>query len=174
MDSESRKRLRTGVKYAWLLGGLAILYVLLDFSFDFRPSNLQTSYRFEVGELEPDQVRILRQDNLSILVMRRSAATIASLEQGGGLQDPGSSSSRQPDAAANLLRSRNPEYFVSYALGTDLGCALELEESGFREICGQARYDFAGRALDGARSFRNLSIPDYNFDDDFTTLTIFP
>ncbi|MCP4767492.1 MAG: hypothetical protein GY875_14600 [Gammaproteobacteria bacterium] len=158
-----------------LLGGLAVLYVLLDFTIDLRPSTIQSSYRFNVGELAADEVRILRQDNLSILVMRRSAATVTALmQEGSPLQDPDSRYSHQPDDADNPLRSRHSEYFVSYAVGTDLGCALTVLESGLREGCGSARYDFAGRALEGANKFQNLSIPDYNFSNNFSTLIINP
>jgi ubiquinol-cytochrome c reductase iron-sulfur subunit len=153
----------------------AVAFVLLDFAIDLRPSNIQSSYRFEVGELAPDEVKILRQDNLSILVVRRSAATIASLRQStAGLQDPESQDSRQPDYARNALRSRQPQYFVSYGMGTDLGCTLEVLPSGLREICSGARYDLAGRALKGTNKFPNLAIPDYNFAVDFSSLTVKP
>lgn len=151
------------------------MYVLLDFMIDLRPSTIQSSYRFKIAELEPDEVRILRQNNLSILVIRRSAATMAALMQTAApLQDPDSRYSHQPDDAANPLRSRHAEYFVSYAIGTDLGCSLTVLESGLRESCSGARYDFAGRALEGVNKFQNLSIPDYNFADNFSTLTINP
>ncbi|MCP4332083.1 MAG: hypothetical protein GY785_05465 [Gammaproteobacteria bacterium] len=146
------------------------MYALLDFmidlrpsTFDLRPSTIQSSYRFKIGGLEADEVRILRQDNPSILVIRRSAATIAVLMQTGELlQDPDSRYSHQPDDADNPLRSRHAEYFVSYAVG-NLGCALTVLGSGLREGCGSARYDFAGRAFEGANKFQNLSIPDYNY-----------
>ena len=142
---------------------------------DIRPSTIEASYRFEVGQLEAGEVRILRQDNLSILVMRRSAANLAALTQSTApLQDPESSYSHQPEDAVNPLRSRYGEYFVSYALGTDLGCPLKLIKSGLQEVCGNARYDFAGRALKATNRFQNLSIPDYNFTDNFSTLIIRP
>jgi Rieske Fe-S protein len=175
LETRARKILRSSVKYFWLLGGLSVLYVLLDFAIDFRPSNVQSSYRFKLGELESDEVKFLRQDNLSILVMRRSAATRAALMRVEvPLQDPDSRYSHQPDDASNPLRSRHAEYFVSYAVGTDLGCPLKVLASGFQESCSNARYDFAGRALEGNKRFQNLSIPDYNFDSDFSSLTIYP
>ena len=152
-----------------------MLYVLLDFAIDLRPPGVQDSYRFEVGQLPDDQPRILRRDNLSILVLRRSARTIDRLrESSEGLQDPRSRHSSQPGFAANALRSRQPELFVSYATGTDLGCGLEILALSVKEICGSARYDFAGRALAGERRFPNLTIPDYNFSDDYRYLTIRP
>jgi hypothetical protein len=163
------------VKYFGLVIVAAILYVLLDFAIDVRPPQVQSSYQFRLRDLVVDQARILRQDNLSILVIRRSPALISRLEQAtANLQDPESRLSRQPGFAENALRSGQPEIFVSYAIGTDLGCPLRVDGSELVEICGKARYDFAGRALRGDGEFQNLGIPDYNFSDDFNTLTIRP
>jgi len=175
LDSPERKLLQKSVRYFLLLGGLAVVYVLLDFMIDVRPSTIQSSYRFNVGELAPDEMKIVRQDTLLILVVRRSPATISSLLAASAqLQDPTSEDSNQPEYARNSLRSREPQYFVSYALGTDLGCTLKVLESGFQEICGRAAYDLAGRALKGENEFSNLPIPDYNFTNNFSTLTIEP
>ena len=175
MESPTRKFLQTAVRYFLLLGGLAVLYVVLDFMIDVRPSTIQSSYRFNIGALAPDQIKIVRQDNLLILVVRRSPATIASLQAATAqVQDPQSEDSNQPEYARNSLRSRHPQYFVSYALGTDLGCALKVLELTLQEACSRARYDLAGRALKGENEFSNLSIPDYNFTNNFSTLTIEP
>jgi len=160
--------------FAWIIAA-AVAYVLLDFAIDIRPPAVHSSYHFKVDALEYDQARILRQDNLSILLIRRSAQTIQALEQSAeALQDGASSYSHQPGYARNPLRSRHPEYFVSYATGTDLGCGLEVLDSELREICGSARYDFAGRALRGANKFPNLAIPDYTFTSNFSGLTVNP
>ena len=175
MGSRERDRLGTAVKFCISGLGLAALYVLFDFAVDFRPAQIRDSYRFDIRSLPEDRAGILRQDNLSILVIRRSAKTIARLQETDTrLQDPQSRHSDQPSFAANPLRSKYSEFFVSYALGTDIGCTLEVLEFELREICGSARYDFAGRALEGDREFQNLAIPDYNFSDDFSTLTIRP
>ncbi len=162
-------------RYFALVGAAAIAYVLLDFMIDLRPERVYSSYRFKLPELEVDVPVILRQDNLAIVVVRRSADAVAALRRADeGLQDPASRRSRQPEFATNAVRSRDPEYFVAYALGTDLGCALAIEADGLREICSDARYDLAGRARASARDFRNLTIPDYNFGPEFKTLTIRP
>ncbi len=162
-------------RYFALAGAAAVVFVLLDFSFDWRPQRVYESYLFKLPELEADVPVILRQENLSIVVVRRSPGVIAALRRaGGGLQDPASRRSRQPGFALNPVRSRDPEYFVAYALGTDLGCALEIDADGLREICSDARYDLAGRARAGARDFRNLTVPDYNFGPEYQTLTIRP
>jgi len=171
----NRSRLRRLVRYFGLLLAAGIGFILLDFAIDLRPSSVHSSYYFNLGEIALDQPRILRQDNLAIVVIRRSPATVARLRQGGvRLQDPDSRDSKQPAFALNALRSKNSEWFVSYAIGTDLGCLLQVEADSLKEICGSARYDFAGRALAADKSFRNLPIPDYNFAVDFSSLTIRP
>lgn len=160
--------------FAWIAGA-GILYVLVDYMVDLRPASIAASYQFRLPVLEPDKPVILRQDNLSIVVLARSGALIDALRnETGRLQDPESRDSHQPGFAANPVRSRDPEFFVAYALGTDLGCALIVIDGGLGEACGPARYDFAGRAIRGAREFQNLAIPDYNFSDNFQTLTIRP
>ena len=153
----------------------AVAVVFLDYLVDFKPAAVDSSYRFSVKPLALDEARILRQDNLAILVIRRSPETIARLaSEPGRLQDPDSRRSRQPDFAANAARAREPEYFVSYALGTDMGCPLEVDRLVLREICSSASYDFAGRAIEGEKAFKNLAIPDYNFSNEYQFLTIRP
>ena len=175
METRARARLRTALKFLGLFCGLIVIYVLLDFAIDLRPASVQDSYRFDFSPLAEDEVRILRRDNLSILLIRRSAATLERLQSGTvDLQDPDSRRSEQPGYARNAWRSRQPEIFVSYAIGTDLGCALEVEGEELGEVCGDARYDFAGRAIAGGRQFRNLAIPDYNLNPEFTRLTVRP
>lgn len=175
MAERNRGRLERLVKYFGLALALAVVYVMLDFAIDFRPPGVQSSYFFSLDEVDLDRPRILRQDNLSIVVIRRSPQMRARLDgNAAGLQDADSRDSVQPDYARNPLRSRNPEWFVGYAIGTDFGCPLEILAETLREVCGDAAYDFAGRALEGGKSFRNLTIPDYNFTRDFSSLTIRP
>ena len=163
------------VRYFVFAFAAALVYIFIDFTFDLRPPRVHSSYQFKLTELPQDQALILRQDNLSVLVIRRSAETIAALGQDlSRLQDPESERSHQPEFATNLLRSRHPEYFVGYAIGTDLGCSLEVSASTVKETCSQARYDFAGRALLGDNKFLNLAVPDYTFSDNFNILTIRP
>ena len=175
MDKVRVKRLERLFRYfGWILL-LALAWVLLDFAIDFRPAAVQDSYRLKLPRLEHDRPEILRRDNLAIVVIRRSPETTRTLASSlDGLQDPQSRRSRQPEYALNPLRSSRPEYFVAYALGTDLGCPLVAEKMRLRETCGEAVYDFAGRALAGSREFSNLSIPDYTFDENFTYLTVKP
>ena len=155
--------------------GLAVLYVLVDFAIDIRPPAVQSSYQFKIQNLTPDVPVFLRRDNLVVVVIARSAASIAGLRRAAAnLQDPESRLSHQPAFATNALRSRHAEYFVGYAIGTHLGCVLEAFEGALREICSNAGYDYAGRALQGENKFQNLAIPNYNFSNNFNALTIRP
>lgn len=175
MSSARRAPLVKLIRYAAALFGIAVIYILLDFAIDIRPPAVQDSYRFNLRDLAFDRARVLRQDNLLILVIKRSDETLTRLQHStSNLQDPESRHSSQPEYARNALRSRYPGYFVSYAIGTDLGCPLAEIEQGVIETCGKASYDFAGRARRGDREFQNLAIPDYNFANDFSTLTIRP
>lgn len=153
-----------------------LLWVLADYSIDFRPNNVQASYIFSLENREiTDDIPVwLRQDNLTILLIKRSQSLRERLSRSNSnLQDIESDSSRQPAYAKNTLRSSNAIYFVAYAIGTDLTCPIELAANQtLKEICGSASYDFAGRALSGKNQFQNLAIPDYNFNGDFSLLTI--
>lgn len=163
-------------KYLFGITAFSLLIVLVDYSIDFRPSNVQQNYYFSLktNDIPDDSPTWLRQDNLQILLIKRSVNLINQLSQARqGFQDPDSESSRQPAYAKNTLRSKHDLYFVSYAIGTDLACPLELKEKQIlKETCSVARYDFAGRAFSGNNQFRNLTIPDYNFNEDFSLLTI--
>ena len=154
----------------------SLFLVLADYSIDIRPQNVHANYRFSLNmsDIAFDNPIWLRQDNLNILLIKRSISLRNQLSHSSKkLQDIESDSSRQPTYAKNSLRSRDETYFVSYAYGTDLTCPLELiDNQTLKEICGAASYDFAGRAISGTNQFQNLSIPDYNFNDDFSLLTI--
>ena len=172
----NRLALLRATKYLLALLILALLFVLADFTFDTRPPDIHSSYRFTLTQSSLDQPVWLRQDNLTILLIRRSKQVIEDLRKNRkNLQDPNSDSSRQPDYAKNSLRSSNQQYFVAYGLGTDLGCPLEAgKEYTLKESCGAANYDYAGRAISGKTRFLNLRIPDYTFNHDFSILTVNP
>ncbi len=153
----------------------AVLFVLIDFAVDVRPPAVQSSYRFQLPELPLDEPVILRQDNLQLVVIRRSPALLQQLRAAeNDLQDAESKRSRQPAGVDPRHRAHHAAYFVAYAIGTDFGCPLLIESDSLRESCGKARYDFAGRALRAETRFPNLSIPDYNLGPERKILTVFP
>ncbi|MFT5665675.1 MAG: hypothetical protein ACI9JR_003084 [Gammaproteobacteria bacterium] len=178
MPAKKRALLLRLTKYLVSISLVGILIVLTDYAIDIRPSSVHASYHFSLdsSNMPVDQPIWLRQDNLSILLIKRSNQLINQLrESAAHLQDRNSDSSRQPPDARNILRSRHKTYFVSYAMGTDFACPLELQDAQLlKETCGVAQYDFAGRALAGENQFQNLAIPDYTFNADFSFLTITP
>jgi len=163
-------------KYLLGLLALAVLYVLVDFMVDIRPSTIHASYRFTLPQLPLNRPVWLSQDNLTILLIHRSEGVIEDIKKRKkGLQDANSKSSRQPVYAQNTYRSRDERYFVAYGLGTDLGCRIEADiDHTLRESCSTARYDYAGRAISGKNRFLNLRIPDYTFNQTFSVLTVNP
>ena len=174
--SDRREILLRATKYLSGILLFAVLFVSLDFLIDFRPPSIHASYRFTLRDLPLDQPVWLKQDNLTIVLINRSRELLEALKNpDDNLQDPDSDSSRQPEYAKNRLRSRHETYFVAYGRGTDLECPLQNSHAfTLRETCSQAQYDYAGRALKGKNRFRNLTIPDYTFNDNFTLLTIYP
>lgn len=173
-ESASRRSLVRLFRGASALLGLMVAYVALDYIIDFRPDSIHSSYRFTLPELVPDQPVFMQQDNLYLVVIRRSPSLIRKLQTAPDLPDAASDDSSQPEYARNRLRSREAEYFASYALGTDLGCQLVAEGEILREICGDARYDFAGRALGADADFRNLAIPRYEFGSAYRSIIVRP
>lgn len=175
MKRVDRNSLRYAFKLLSVLLSVAIAYVLLDFAIDIKPAAIQNAYRFSLKAIEFDRPVVLRQDNLQVLIIRRSQSLQQSLRGSTReLQDRESNNSHQPAAAKNTLRSVHPEYYVSYAIGTDFGCPLKFSANLITEVCGNASYDFAGRAIKADSRFQNLSIPDYTFSDNFKLLTIKP
>ena len=71
-ESGHRKSIRRWVGYGGWLIAAAVIYVLVDFSFDLRPPAIQTSYRFSLPEMTRDEPLFLQQDNLRIVVIQRS------------------------------------------------------------------------------------------------------
>ena len=174
MSNTRRRGLETTLKLATWIAIFALLFVLADFAVDFRPRNIQDSYRFTMPELSVDQPEVIQRDQLRIVVLKRSEQLQQQLLDTSDLQDPESKRSRQPDDAQNILRSKVPDLFVSFALGTDFECPLLIEDNGFAESCSDATYDFAGRAKKSNRRFDNLVVPDYRLSDDGKHITVFP
>ena len=172
----NRLILLRATKYLTALLALALIYVFVDFAVDVRPPAVLSSYRFKINQIPLDQPVWLRKNNLTVLLIRRSKQMIAELKKGRkDLHDSNSDYSHQPDYAKHPLRSRSPQYFVAYGIGTDLGCPLEVGvEYTLRESCGTASYDYAGHAIRGDNRFLNLRVPDYTFNHDFSVLIVRP
>ena len=141
------------------------------------------SLRVSIGEMEVGDTRFLSWEGRPVLVYRRSDADVVSLRSGDErLLDPESTKSEQPVFASNAYRSQKPEWFVSLALGTGQGCSVEWVPAdqatfqgkpwngGFRDSCGQDRYDVACRVYKSQYASRNLIVPQYSIDADTLVL----
>ena len=161
-----------------VIGCLAFLYVSVQFFGGFESEKPQKSLTYELNELVKDYPAFFNFDNLRILVIKRSSDLQSSLHQNKlDYWDVNSAKSNQPDYAKNRLRSKVPEYFVAVAMGTDFVCPIIVADSSkLIESCNpKAQYDFAGRGLitKGANKFKNLHIPEYEFNKTFSRLTIY-
>jgi len=172
-DQQRRNNLRVAVKLFFFVLLLFILYTFTDYTFNSGAPIVNQSYRFELPDLQLDKPVILRQKNFSIVVIRRSEKTLSQLKLvSPGLLDSGSAQSNQPKFALNWHRSLQKIYFIAIAIGTDYGCPIKIENQYLRESCSDAFYDYSGRALKASRSYRNLTVPEYRFADDYNSVTI--
>ena len=191
---QRRLRLRVIAKLMLLCAFVVIIYVALaSFGTEDDAGSEATALKVTLTDLEPGMMKSLVWESRPVLVYRRTAEEIAALdvaavdERGGHddrverderLQDPASKKSKQPEWARSAYRSREPEWFVAIALGTDLGCSLnflpasessfqgERWTGGFVDTCRKARYDLSGRVFKDQYATRNLVIPVYSIDGD--------
>jgi len=69
----------------------------------------------------------------------------------------------------------SPQFLVAYALGTYLGCPLEVVEGElFKESCSTAHYNFAGKPAGDNQNFTALRVPVYNFCPDYSCINLRP
>ena len=160
------------------MGAGAIIYVFLS---AIRPGDGNVpdvpSMRVDLTEMMPGEVDFHVWENRPVLIYRREDADIIALRtRDSRLLDASSFNSEQPDQFVNNFRSESPEWFVAIALGTGQGCTVELLagsdepfqgqvwHGGFKDSCGDDRYDFAGRVFDEQYATRNLTVPDYSIE----------
>lgn len=178
-----RRRLRRLTRLLFLLGGGLLLFPFLAYLFTPEPARDPGENPWqpvvELGGLKPGELREVDWPGGRVAIYRRTAAQLARLHAlDRDLRDPRSAHSRQPGAVDPELRSLRPEYFVFHPVDPLRGCRVRLQPSGegpggvpwlggFREPCGGAWFDPAGRvyAGQGAPGETNLAVPPYRFID---------
>lgn len=128
----------------------------------------------DISGLRAGDSQIVLWSGRPVLVYRRTEAELAQLQiNDDRLVDSGSNKSRQPSWAKNVNRSREPEWFVAIAVGTDFSCPIRVLPAaaeifkdkpwagGFVDDCRGSRYDQAGRVYRGQYADENLIVPDY-------------
>lgn len=172
-----RTRLERLLRYFLLLFFIAFMWIALRFVFSgaTTPPDLPT-LRVPIDDLAVGQHKLIDWEGRPVLILRRSDSMQAALRdtQVGLLHDPVGEKSTQPAVVMQGWRSRDPEWFVVIAVGTDLGCPVRLAESqelpvglpaGLRDTCRGSFYDLAGRVLRGQHAEENLTIPSYRVDE---------
>jgi ubiquinol-cytochrome c reductase iron-sulfur subunit len=159
----NRRVLLTRIVQAFAVTGVGALSY--PFIKAFLPRLTSPVLEVSVADLAPGESKSVLWSGRQVLVQRRSADTQNLLELGfGGLKDPASARSTQPDFARNPFRSRRPDIFVAYANCTHLGCEVTaLAGDGYQCPCHTSRYDAAGRVHDDAIAPFNLEVPEYQF-----------
>jgi ubiquinol-cytochrome c reductase iron-sulfur subunit len=134
----------------------------------------------DIAKLEPGQQITVAWQRKPVWVLYRTGAMLESLDgTSDRLRDPQSRvTSQQPDYAQNPYRSLRPEYLVTVAICTHLGCVPKFRPDlapadlgpnwpgGYFCPCHGSRFDFAGRVYAGVPAPTNLMIPPYRFLSD--------
>jgi len=178
-SSHYRLYLRVTVKLLLSAAVIAFIYVFAS-AFLTRDGNeaAVADQRVVLTGLASGATMTLLWDTRPVIVHRRTPDEQLAITQGyRDFVDPQSSASQQPSWAQTEFRSRNPEWFVAIALGTDFSCSIAWLppggtfrdnpwRGGFKDSCRGSRYDPAGRVYSGQYASRNLIVPDYRIDGD--------
>ena len=130
--------------------------------------------------LRPGQSMITGWKERTILIQRRTAEMLRTIEAGSDmLRDSDSSWSAQPDDAQNPYRSIRPKIFVVDVTCTHLGCPVSeirrgqmknFDFDGFVCVCHGGQFDLSGRVFKGNPAPVNLRVPPHHFRDENTII----
>ena len=164
------------------VGGLAVAGASVPFIMGLAPSEraraLGAAVEVDVSGLGPAELATLEWRGKPVWILHRTPDMLQRLQVAiGELSDPASQvSSQQPTYARNPTRSRRPEWFVTVALCTHLGCVPTYRPEpgalqpgwpgGFYCPCHGSKFDLAGRVFRGSPAPTNLLIPNYSFAGD--------
>ena len=163
----NRRTILTRIVQTFGLTGFAFLSY--PFIRAFVPSFKEDlSLEIDLSGLGVNQSKTVSWLGRSLYIVRRSDADSKEVFlDRGGLKDPASIDSIQPEFAKNPWRSKHPDIFVVYKNCTHLGCEVatqvEGNSSGFKCPCHNSQFDASGRVgKDSIASF-NLEVPDYEY-----------
>jgi len=136
----------------------------------------------DISKLKPGQQMTIEWRSKPVWILHRTSRNLSDLKERShltNLADPGSSVlSQQPTYAKNDYRSLRPEYLVTTALCTHLGCVPTYRpEQGPTDLgsewpggyfcpCHGSRFDLAGRVYRNAPAPTNLVIPPHYYISD--------
>lgn len=145
-DNALRLRLRVALKVMAALALAGVAVIGWRFLGGGVADGSRASARVVLADLEPGQARTVGWDGRPVIVLHRRAQTVAALRRQGAGAGP------------------RPQWFVALASSTARGCPVVWEPARrrFRESCGDARYDAAGRPL-GAGRLAPLRVPPHHW-----------
>jgi ubiquinol-cytochrome c reductase iron-sulfur subunit len=164
-------------------GGAAAVGAAIPFVASMMPSERAKAagapIEVDISAIAPGEMRVFEWRGKPVWVIRRTQAMLDSLKKvAGGLTDPASKSSTQPEYAKNENRSLKPDVMVMEGVCTHLGCSPQMKpadakaemggewEGGFYCACHGSKFDLAGRVFRGAPAPTNLVVPPYTFLSD--------
>ena len=179
-----RRRLLTGATA--VVGAVGIAGVAVPFIGSLKPSQRAlvagAPVVADIGKLEPGQQITVAWRGKPVWVLRRTQQMLTDMESASHLErllDPASEEqSQQPEYARNLARAINPDYLVTIAICTHLGCVPSFRPElapadlgsdwigGYFCPCHGSRYDLAGRVFKSMPAPLNLEIPPYHYLDE--------
>jgi len=178
-DTPDPKRRETLIKATAAAGGLGLAAVAYPFLASLAPSErakaLGAPVEADLAGLAPGALETIEWRGKPVWILRRTPQMLASLEQDEALLlDPESArTSQQPGFAQNRARAIKPEYFVTVALCTHLGCVPTFVPEpgtvqpdwpgGFYCPCHGSKFDLAGRVFKAVPAPTNLVIPPYKY-----------
>jgi len=145
----------------------------------------------EIGLVELGQMIVVPWQGKPVFIVHRTEEMLGTLDARTDLKDP---MSDEPEGGDNpewflsgdekvkAYRAQRPEWYISSAVCTHLGCVpLFTPEIGDPEMggnwqggwhcpCHGSKYDLAGRVIEGSPAPRNLQIMKYAFMSDTTVL----
>jgi len=167
------------VKATAAAGGLGIAAATYPFLASLAPSERAKAagapIAVDVASLPLGGLATVEWRGKPVWILHRTPDLLASLREiEPSLVDPGSErTSQQPPYARNRDRSIKPEYLVTVALCTHLGCVPSfvperdaVEKSwpgGFYCPCHGLKFDLAGRVFKDVPAPTNLVIPPYRY-----------
>jgi len=157
----SRERLTKSIKVLTWMGGLAIVWVVLQYMFigSSRSIPIVKSIKINIDEFKQHDVVMVQHQQLPFILIHRTAKQIEAL--------------KSQYSGNNALRSIKNDYFIALAIGSNYGCIVsKYKHEQLKEMCSDARYDYSGRSL--SNNYDPLIVPKmtYNQTTHFFNLTL--
>lgn len=130
---------------------LAVFWVVFEYIFigSSRAIPIQKFIKIHLSEFKPSGIKIIQKQEIPFVLIHRSKATISQLKQ---------------SYLDNPLRSISEEYFISLAIGSDLGCVVtQYQNDQLKESCSYTFYDQSGRVLN--KQLAPLIVPKMSYNE---------